>query len=225
MKTLLQFVIYLAAFILVGCIHSGHSFYLEEDLIEMDEIVGTWQEIDIWDSNLNKLENEIFNGDQNLSEADLIFLDTAYEPSEWVWIIEKGPKNNYTAFHHNAKEINTFIIHSFELYGQKYLDIYPDYEKFEDRIFKDNLIPTHTLARIKQTRDYALVEVLVSSNVQVYREVIDEMVSLDPDGASPVWPHGGKIYMDSTKFLQEKIQRILPQDTAWLSIRMLKKMK
>ncbi len=221
MKTLIISLATCFTFILVtSCVQSTNPFYLEENLVEMDEITGTWLEMNEVDSVFSDpKKSELYFQ----AKEDDSFLDSVYVPTGWVLDVEKNQDGGYIATHHNGTESNEFLIHSFKLYGQPYLDIVPVRRKSEDHLYSDLFVATHVLARVNFRGEYASVQVFISRDVDAIWEDLQELENSDSNTVDKITYPNTDLRIEETEQLQEYIRPLLAQDTTWHSFRMIRR--
>ncbi|EKD25910.1 MAG: hypothetical protein ACD_79C01445G0002 [uncultured bacterium] len=124
MKTKKIILIAATVFLLSGCfIKSLYPFYTEKDIVFDNSIIGTWMDNDSskW---IIKQHSKWMNGKAN---------------SYQVGIVEKGG------------EKSTYNVHLFKLNNQLYLDFYPIGSIAASSMAEENIVATHSLAKITYT--------------------------------------------------------------------------
>ena len=163
----------LAVILLCSCdnSYSIYPFYQEEDCVEMDQLLGIWQEMDDRDSipyDFDAIEDTLLKESEMTDSLarhlwfHVFEFDSLYEPhkDKWFWMVEKNETGGYLVSHTNYTEIYTYHVQPFSLDDNIYLDVSPGMREQYDDIYRGHFIDLHSLARVTFKNDYTLVDYL-----------------------------------------------------------------
>lgn len=157
---------------------SVHPFYTDQTVVSYDNIVGTWEELT---SQMNikgsdpaliaKFENKSIDQDSmmalfntwNISKTKI---PGVYDIKVEVYTDNNNPLAGLTSPGRFFEE--HFIVHSFKVGENIFLDFYPDRDKnTEGHLLQFHLVPTHGLARVNWNEDKEMfIEFLDSDKLE-----------------------------------------------------------
>ncbi len=233
-----QVCVTLAVILLCSCgnSYSVYPFYQEEDVVEMDELLGIWQEMDMRDSipyDGEAIKDSLKNANVELSMVQYFMLpifelDSIYEPAKerWFWMVEKDEKGGYFVSHTNYTEIFTYHINPFVLDDNVYLDIFPGSREHYEDTYHYHSINLHSMVRISFRDNYALLEYLAIDEFEaglnmLYPDVDKRNKDL-PDSLKIKTPTKN-IIIDETEQIQNAIRPYVAQDSSWFPELILKR--
>lgn len=221
---------------------SVYPFFQEEDIVTMDQLLGTWEEMESRDSLplsyyktidslgvIDSLEEDFdFSHELNQLKLNVWEPDSIYKPSDnkWIWIVETDTRYGYIARHTNYTEIFTYYVQPFELYGNIYLDIFPGGREEYDETYASHFIRTHSLVRIRFRKGYAFVEYLdikaSDAGLKMLYPDLKENERETSDSTKINQPTKN-IIIDNTVQIQQALKPYLVQDTCWIKHLTLRK--